>query len=90
MDKQHLLELLKNLHAELERAKSVDEESDKLLRAVMHDINRLVDDAHETASDEGKSINERLKQGAVQFEADHPRIAMIMNEVMDALAKMGI
>lgn len=90
MDRNKLLETLKNLHTELERAESVDEESNQLLHTVMNDIRRLVDEGDVSASDAGKSINERLKKVAVKFEADHPRVAMTMNEVLDALNKMGI
>ncbi|MDH3689679.1 MAG: DUF4404 family protein [Gammaproteobacteria bacterium] len=90
MDKQRLLELLKGLHSELEATESVDAESDELLRTVMTDIHRLLDNRGEAPSDQGKTINERMKKIAVQFEADHPRLSMTMNEVMDALNKMGI
>ncbi len=79
-------ELLAQLHARLGNAESLDGESRKLLTTLSHDIERALGRASEDA---GPARNS-LEGMAVQLEADHPALANIVRQLVDALGKAGI
>lgn len=87
MASERLQESLRALHRELADPEAVDEANRKLLEQVAEDIERVLDDEDETTPD---SVRGRFEKMAVDFEAEHPRFARVMNEVVDALARMGI
>ena len=80
-----LPELLRRLHEELGWADSLDDESRKLIKLVARDIEAL--SASSAAAGDHLPALERL---AVRFDADHPALAAIARQLMDALAKAGI
>ncbi len=82
MNTQQLKKTLKRLHAELESTGTADPELKNLLRDLDDDIQRLTED--------DASPGERLEQAAVGFEAEHPRVAMLLRELQDTLAKLGL
>jgi chromosome segregation ATPase len=82
MDSQQLKETLKRLHGELEATGSADQELKDLLRELDQDIHRLTE-RHE-------SPGRRLEQAALEFEAEHPRVAALLSELADTLAKLGL
>ncbi len=88
MDRERLRALLKSLHGELSDARSVDDESRRLLGTVMSDIDRVLQQPG------GRADTARVSRGlealVVRFEADHPSIAGAMRQLIDALAKAGI
>lgn len=88
MDKQQLHNRLEQLHAELQQIESVDEGEQQLLRTLMSDIKKLTEAGE---SDQVPDrLGEGLKEGIELFEASHPQATMLMGQVIDALAKMGI
>jgi Domain of unknown function (DUF4404) len=88
MSHQDLRELLAQLHARLGSARSLDAGSRKLLATVSHDIERALarDDVEADAVPPGP----RLEALAVRFEADHPALADVLRQIVDALGKAGI
>jgi len=88
MDTEQLKQTLKRLHTELEATGTVDAELKVLLEDLDDDIQRLTGDADATAP--GPSLRERVEHTAMGFEADHPRIAMLLTELSDTLAKLGL
>lgn len=88
MDRDRLRTLLKSLHRELDGARSVDEESRRLLGTVLSDIDRVLQEL--TAREGSTPVSGRLEALAVHFEADHPAVAGAMRQLLDALAKAGI
>lgn len=90
MDKPQLHSTLEQLHKELQQIESVDETERQLLRQLMADIRKL------TRSEDGDQLRapdrlvEELAEGIERFEASHPQVTMLMGQVIDALAKMGI
>lgn len=88
MDRDQLQELVKSLQRELGDAKSLDQESRRLLGAVMADIGRALQTSVGPAA--AAPISDRLDDLAVRFEADHPALAGTMRQLIDALAKAGI
>ena len=89
MDKNRLNQLLTELHAELGSADTVDDSSKDLLRQAMDDIDQAVG-ADKPEADTPHPVRGQLEKSAVEFEADHPRLAGILSRIVDALGQMGI
>ncbi len=88
MEQQKLRELLETLHEELGQIGSVDEKTGEVLATLKEDISKLVDDGDEAASDE--SLTERMSEAVEHFEEEHPRLSMMIQHVLDSLARMGL
>ena len=86
MAQENLRELLAQLHTRLGNADSLDGESRKLLTTLSHDIERALGHASEDTAPARTS----LEGIAVQLEADHPAIANVLRQLVDALGKAGI
>jgi len=94
MDSNLLRDQLTKLHAELRGVRQVDPGSNQLLVDVQQDIQRLleqqrVDDAP-GAAPVNPSLPERLEKIAVQFEVDHPTLAVSSRRLIDLLGKVGL
>ena len=88
MEKQRLRELLEQLHQELEQTNTVDESTGEVLADLKEDISRLVQE-ETTIEDEQEGLTERLNDAIGDFEEDHPKLSMVMQHVLDSLARMG-
>lgn len=83
---QELKRQLDRLHAELASAPSLDDETRRLLEEVADDIERTLEGRHD-ASD---TVRDRVERATARFEAEHPKLARVLGEVTDALAKIGV
>ena len=90
MDKQELQNTLEHLHGELQQIESVDENERQILQKVMGDIKKLVEAGDSDQHLVHDRLGEGLREAIERFEASHPRATMLMGQVIDALAKMGI
>jgi hypothetical protein len=90
MNKQELDNALEQLHTELQRIESVDEHERQILQKLMRDIQKLSSSRESDRQREYDRLGEGLKEGVELFEASHPRATMLMGQIADALAKMGI
>lgn len=88
MSRENLRDLLGELHARLKDAPALDADSRELLTTVSHDIEQAL--ARNTHSHAGESPKERVEELAVEFEAEHPALARVLRQLVDALAKAGI
>ena len=91
VSEESLRELLARVHERLGQAGPVDPESRELLSTLVRDIDRALGrgGAAGTAGAAG-SHTPRLESLAVRFEADHPGVAEVIREVIDALVRVGI
>jgi len=91
VSEESLRELLARVHQRLGQAGSVDAESRKLLATLVRDIDRALGPggAPDAAGAAGAHAS-RLESLAVRFEADHPGLAEVIREVIDALVRVGI
>jgi hypothetical protein len=81
-DDESLRDLLRRVHERLSRSATVDPESRELLASLTQDIERAL---------AGRSARvQRLEALAVRFEADHPALAQVLRQLIDALGKAGI
>ena len=90
MDKQQFDVALQQLHHELQQIESVDETERQLLRQLMSDIRKLTRSENSDQLRAPEGLVEELTEGIERFEASHPQATMLMGQVIDALAKMGI
>jgi tetrahydromethanopterin S-methyltransferase subunit A len=88
MEQQKLRDLLENLHHELEQVESVDETTVAVLSSLREDIRKLVDD--KDAIHESEPLVVRFNEAIDHFEADHPKLSMTIQHVLDSLARMGL
>lgn len=89
MDTRELREQLTELHRELEAATSKTPEGSEVLSHMMTDIVRIAA-GEEMHPEEGENLRERLEHQASDFEVRHPRMAGILREITDILARLGI
>lgn len=89
VSEESLRELLARVHQRLGEEGSVDAESRQLLAALVGDIDRAL--GRGGARDApAKSHAPRLESLAVRFEVDHPGLAEVIRDVIDALVRVGI
>jgi hypothetical protein len=91
MDEKTLRERLAKLHAELANAHQENPATRQSLGEILPDVKRMVDEpaaAADSAVD--KTLPERLERVAVQFEAEHPRLAASARRLIDLLSEVGI
>ena len=89
MDKQTLRGQLEELHAELQQVESLDANEREMLQNLARDVQealRREDDSNEYYS----SLGDRLREVIAQVEASHPRVTLLMRQVIDQLAYLGI
>jgi hypothetical protein len=88
VEKEDLREQLAALHGALGDGESVGPEARELLRAVMDDIQRVLD--VEEGDEQPEGLVDRLKDAVEDFEESYPTLAEAAGRVIDALARMGI
>jgi Domain of unknown function (DUF4404) len=100
-DRESLQALLAKVHERLNEAGTVDTDSRELLGQVMGDIERALRQGGGPSDRAGRAgtpavaaaaeaHTPRLEALAVQFEADHPSLAALLNRLVDLLGKAGI
>jgi hypothetical protein len=89
MKGESLRELLERVHERLSGTREIDERSRKLLSTVMRDIEGAL---HRPATGTGAAADAapRLEALAVRFESEHPALAGVLRQLIDALGKAGI
>ena len=90
MDEQEFREQLQRLHEQLHRLESADESQQKLLQQLKGDIQDLLDHKEEYERHHYDSLGKRLKETIEKIEASHPNVTLLMGQIADALAKIGI
>ena len=86
MDKKQLRAHLEQLHAELQQVENGDSELLQKLERDLRDILGRADADTQATS----GLGDRLRDAIAQLEASHPRITILMRDVIDQLAYMGI
>lgn len=87
-NEKSLRELLARVRERLSHARSLDPDSRQHLSAVVSDIDQALGQGG--ARDAATAHAPRLESLAVRFEADHPGLAEVIREVIDALVRVGI
>jgi Domain of unknown function (DUF4404) len=87
-DMTHLDDSLGNLRSEIQALDIGDQEARLRLEKLIRDIEQTLENPKAAAA--GATLGEQLKTSILAFEVSHPRIATVMNEVMEKLSHMGI
>jgi hypothetical protein len=87
MNPETLKKTLAALHQELSRAPALDEQSRRLLREIVSDVEGL---GPSLASAPPTLRRRRLEELAIGFETEHPTLAAGLRQLMDLLAKAGL
>jgi hypothetical protein len=89
MADQNLRELLEKLHQELERIEATDESGREMLHHLEADIRALRKRSGEKVETDEPML-ERLQDTIDHFEATHPRLTMMLSQMMTILSNAGI
>jgi hypothetical protein len=89
MGNEELRAKLTSLHEQLSTATEVDGRSRELLRTLLLDIERLLDQPV-TGTPAAEAHEHRLEELATRFEAGHPAIAGVLRQLIDSLGKAGL
>jgi hypothetical protein len=87
-DVRHLEESLNRLRSEIAALDGRDEAARQRLDRLLHDIETTLENRRYGGVDE--TLGEQLRASILNFEASHPRLAAVMNDVMVKLGAMGI
>lgn len=90
MSDENLRKLLEQLHDELERAESMDEKGDELLRHLNADIQNLLKRSEKGKAQSDEPVLERLQDAIDHFEVTHPTLTAMLSEMMTILSNAGI
>ena len=85
---RHLEESLTTLRAEIAALRIEDEVARQRLETLVQDLEKTLANPKSTGADE--HLGDRLKATILSFEASHPRLAAVMNDVAEKLINMGI
>jgi uncharacterized protein DUF4404 len=89
MDKEKLHEELNRLHADLQQIEVPDEDDREVLSRLAQDIRRILEDK-EIDREQYQGLDDRWKDAITRFEAAHPRVTLLMRQVLDQIAYLGI
>ena len=89
MDHEKLRNDLGKLHGELRSIRSLDEDEQKLLRQLDSDIEGLLSRSDDNLQPDHDS-QQRLSEALAQVEASHPRVTLLMRQMVDSLAYLGV
>ena len=84
MNEQHLREQLQRLSTELDTL-PVDDEKQKTITALIADIELQL---NEGIADD--SLVDQVEAAVSSFEAEHPRVAAILNSIVTTLGNIGV
>jgi len=90
MNRDELLKTLEKVHAELADAKSVDDETRRLLTTLTEDLRRLSEQGDAASAENVEPLSDQVQDLVLQFETDHPQLTTALNQVAAALANLGI
>lgn len=93
MNPNELQQALIRLHEELAHTTEVDEATRQALTNSLADIQRVISGSAEqrSSADQPEAAMSLKLQSAIEsFEANHPRLTAVLQQVVDRLAEMGI
>ena len=90
MDQKALTAKLRELRAQLAAKQDSDPQTLALLDEVSADLDRLHDDEQPSTRDDVDSVSGRVQNLLTKFEAEHPVVTSVLQQILDGLANLGI
>jgi hypothetical protein len=81
---------LGSLHELLAHSPAVDAESRQLLRTLLQDIEKVLEQPSPGTAPAVPAHANRLEEYASRFDADHPALSGLLRQVVDILGRAGI
>jgi hypothetical protein len=88
--KHDLDERLHQLHRDLQQLESPDATERHLLQQIQTDIQAVLAHSESHGPPPYTQLGERLQEGIEQLENSHPRLTLLMGQIVEMLARMGI
>jgi predicted nucleic acid-binding Zn-ribbon protein len=89
MDQEKLRSDLEKLHGELKRIRSLDNDERELLRQLESDLEVLLSRSDDNLQPDHNS-RRRLSEALAYVESNHPRVTLLMRQMVDSLAYLGV
>jgi Domain of unknown function (DUF4404) len=90
MDRDQIDDRLRHLLEELQSIETADDDQRRVLQHLKADIEELIEGTEGISQSGYDQLVGRLREGIEHFEASHPGVTLVMGQLADALAKMGI
>jgi hypothetical protein len=90
MKNENIREKLQGLYTELKNTRSTDQSTQDRLRSLTAEVKDTLDHLDDLRPEQQKSILDRLESGVEHFEASHPELTSVLNDVISSLANWGI
>ena len=96
MAADELSQTLRTLHDELAGNPELDENTTRSLRALLGEIQAVLDRGTEgephvdTSREPSRPVGERLRSVIGEFEGRHPTLTLSLSQIADGLTAMGI
>jgi hypothetical protein len=90
MDDQELRKLLEQLHGEIGRVQTIDEQGQKLLRELGEDIHELLERSEMNEAQLHPSTMQNLQDSIDFFEVSHPNLTTTLSKLLAVLSNAGI
>jgi hypothetical protein len=87
MTDKKLQDILDQLRAEIEKLDSVSESDKQRLESL---LTRIRNTANPDDAETGDDLQDVITENVTKFEASHPRLTAIMNDIAVTLSNMGI
>jgi hypothetical protein len=89
MDKEKLHQELERLHIELQQIDSLNDRERETLSTLAQDIRKILD-YKGTDAEQYQSLIDRVGDAVTEFEAAHPKTTLLLRQVLDQIAYLGI
>ena len=89
MPREKLQRLIASLQEELSSIESLDDESRQELIKLIGDVEELATAETPPIGTEATAAGQ-LENATLKFESEHPKLSMILGEIVDTLGKLGI
>lgn len=87
MDKRDLMTELERLRAEIDTADGLD---DARRRELLETVARLERDYGAGDTDDDRSLVGQVEEYVTEFEASHPTLTGVLNDILFKLSNMGV
>jgi hypothetical protein len=90
MKNDSIREKLQGLYTELEKTRSSDKQTEERLRSLAAEVKDTLNHFDKLQPAQQKGVLDRLEGAVEQFEASHPELTSVLNDVISSLANWGI